>query len=125
MRSRSLSKQVAVALVLAGVAPLAAAQEWQRERDAIGLYKEPVCEVGYRVKSLLTNIAKQPSTGIKASNEQWEMEIFANPEPQSWTLVGKSLAPEHAHSAKLCRLASALGTSYAGEKWYLLYFKKH
>ena len=125
MRPRSIPKQVAVAAALAGWALLATAQEWQRERDAIGLYKEPVCDVGYRIKSLLTTIAKQPSTGIKASNEQWEMEIFANAETQSWTLVGKSLAPEHAHSAKLCRLASALGTTYAGEKWYLLYFKKH
>ena len=118
MRPRSIQKQVAVAAALAGWALLATAQEWQRERDAIGLYKEPVCDVGYRIKSLLTTIAKQPSTGIKASNEQWEMEIFANAETQSWTLVGKSLAPEHAHSAKLCRLASALGTTYAGEKWY-------
>jgi hypothetical protein len=51
------------------------------------------------------------------------MEIFQNTETLSWTLVGKSLAPEDAHSSKLCRIAGAIGTMYSGEKWCQLYFK--
>jgi hypothetical protein len=62
-------------------------------------------------------------TGVKASSDRWEMEIFQNPETLSWTLVGKSLAPEDAHSSKLCRIAGAIGTMYSGEKWCQLYFK--
>ncbi len=78
--------------------------------------------MGYRVKSLLTNIAGQMPTGFKASSGRWEMEIFQNPETLSWTLVGKSLAPEDAHSSKLCRIAGAIGTTYSAEKWFQLYF---
>jgi hypothetical protein len=96
--------------------------ETQRERDPIGLYRQPVCDIGYRVKSLLTNIARQMPTGLKASSSRWEMEIFQNPETLSWTLVGKSLAPEDAHSSKLCRIAGAMGTTYSNEKWFHLYF---
>ncbi len=51
------------------------------------------------------------------------MEIFQNTETLSWTLVGKGLAPEDAHSSKLCHIAGAIGTTYSSEKWCQLYFK--
>jgi len=109
------------ALGAMAAAPAHAEREWERERDANGLYKEPVCDFGFRVKSALINIAKQTPTGIKASNDKWEMEIYNNPETNSWTLVGKSKAPD-ASANKLCRLASAQQSPYAIEKWYAMDF---
>lgn len=120
----SKSGLAAAAFTVVAFALPAQAGEWERERDTNGLYKEPVCEIGYRVKSLLVNIARQQPTGIKASNDKWDMEIYNNPETNSWTLVGKSKAPEAAHSSKLCRLASGLQTPYVQEKWYALDFAK-
>jgi len=103
-------------------APANAAGDWDRERDANGLYKEPACDFAFRVKSALTNFSKQAPTGIKASNDKWEMEIYSNAETQSWTLVGKSKAPD-ASPNKLCRLAGGPGTNpYASEKWYAMDF---
>lgn len=118
-----LSFAVAAVGICLPASAVAESLETQRERDQIGLYRQPVCDVGYRVKSLLTTIAKQAPTGIKARSDRWEMEIFQNPETLSWTLVGKSLALEDAHSSKLCRIAGAIGSTYSNEKWYQLYFK--
>ncbi len=120
----SKSGLAAAAFTVVAFALPAQAGEWERERDSTGLYKEPVCEMGHRVKNLLVNIARQTPTGLTASNDKWDMEIYNNPETNSWTLVGKSKAPEAAHSSKLCRLASGLQTPYAKEKWYAQDFAK-
>lgn len=113
---------VASIFALGAMALPAQANEWERERDANGLYKEPVCDFAFRVKSALTNFSKQASTGLKASNDKWEMEIYSNTETKSWTLVGKSKAPD-ASTNKLCRLAGGPGTNpYSSEKWYAIDF---
>lgn len=102
----------------------AQAAEWERDRDEIGLYKEPVCDYGFRVKSALINIAKQAPTGITATNASWEMEVFNNPESKSWTLVGKSRAAADANSSKLCRLSSGQQSPYEEQPWFKKYFGK-
>lgn len=99
------------------------ANEWERERDANGLYREPVCDFAFRVKSALANFSKQVPTGLTAANEKWEMEIYSNAETQSWTLVGKSKT-SNASENKLCRLAGGPGTRpYSGEGWFAAYFR--
>ena len=99
------------------------AAEWERERDDLGLYKEPVCDYGFRVKSALVNIAKQLPTGVTATNAQWEMEVFNNPDSKSWTLVGKSRAAD-ANPSKLCRLSSGQQSPYDAQLWFKQYFGK-
>ncbi|GAA4340339.1 hypothetical protein GCM10023165_20260 [Variovorax defluvii] len=111
----------AVAFGVCAAGGLALAGEWERERDAMGLYKEPVCDFGFRVKSALTNIAKQHSTGVKATTAQWEMEVFNNPDSKSWTLVGKSKAPD-ASPNKLCRLSGGQQSPYDEQPWFKEYF---
>lgn len=113
----------AVAFSVYAVGNLALAGEWERERDAIGLYKEPICDFGFRVKSALINIAKQNPTGVKATSTQWEMEVFNNPDSKSWTLVGKSRA-SNASPNKLCRLSSAQQSPYEEQPWFKEYFGK-
>ena len=110
---------MALSTLAAGNSALAA--EWERERDEIGFYKEPVCDYGFRVKSALVNIAKQVPTGLTATNAQWEMEVFNNPESKSWTLVGKSRAGD-ANPSKLCRISSGQQSPYEEQPWFKKYF---
>ncbi|MCY1376574.1 hypothetical protein D9M69_640750 [compost metagenome] len=92
--------------------------------DSEDLYKMPSCAYDAVVKKSLEIQLGEVPTGIKASNAKWDMELYANPQDGSWTLVGKDKTPE-GNVNKSCRLASGAGNQpYTQQKWYGLYFEK-
>lgn len=94
------------------------------EIDDIGFLKEPACGFHENIKKYLEVLSGQTPSGIKASNDKWDMEIYSNPQKNTWTLVGKSRAPGAKNKFQLCYLAQdAANEPYAGQKWYELYFK--
>lgn len=93
------------------------------ETDDIGFLKEPVCGFHKNIIKTLAVFSKETTTGIKASNDKWDMEIYTNAQKGTWTLVGKSKDPS-TKKFQLCHIAQ--GTSnqaYTQQKWYQLYFK--
>ena len=99
------------------------AQANDREIDAAtDLYKQPICDFKFRIVKGLSIIAGQEPSGIGASNNDWDMEIYLNKERGDWTLVGKSKATD-ASPNKVCMLAKGLSTApYATQKWYVTNF---
>lgn len=91
---------------------------------ATDLYKKPRCDYNFTIKSLLSNISQQLPTGIVASNQDWDMEIYQNKIRGDWALVGKSKAPD-ANPRKLCILVRGSNTPpYSTQKWYTANFEK-
>ncbi len=90
--------------------------------DALGIRVSPICAFttnGTRI------MAKQLPTGIVASNDKWEMELYENAESGSWTLIGKSTAARPPPGGKYCLLAQGSEMrSYVGTKWYEAFFKR-
>ncbi len=90
--------------------------------DASGLRVNPICA---RTTSATKILAKQLPTGVTASTENWEMELYENSENGSWTLIGKSKAERAPTSGRYCSLAKGdQARSYADSKWYRAYFKR-
>ncbi len=109
--------------VLSGAA-LANTDLYTVERDSEGFMKEPACGFHTNIKKYLEVMSGQSPTGIKASNDKWDMEIYSNTQNNTWTLVGKSKDPS-AKKFQLCYIAQ--GTSdqpYAQQAWYQAYFGK-
>lgn len=109
---------VSTLLLASGFSGAAYAQE--REYGPDGLYKEPICDYEFRVKKSLTIMGEKFPTGLKASTDKWDMEIYAAKDG-AWTLVGKSKDPS-ARSTHICKLASSIDRPYDKEKWYVSYF---
>lgn len=61
-------------------------------------------------------------TGRKASNAQWDMEIYSKQSSGQWVLLGKSRDPKVAASDELCQLAFGKG-AYTGTNWYRTNFR--
>jgi hypothetical protein len=93
-----------------------------RDLDENGLYKEPVCGAAARVINSITVIAQEDQTGIKGSNNKWDMEIYAHKSGASWTLVGKDKTPD-ANPRNLCRIASGVNTPFTEQLWFKKWFK--
>lgn len=100
------------------VAFTGAAHAAEKEVDANGIYKEPICDYAFRITKSLTTMVEELPTGLKASTDKWDMEIYANAKTGTWTLVGKSKDPS-ARSTHLCRLASSIEKTYTKEKWFV------
>lgn len=95
-----------------------------REQDAEGLFKEPICDYDFRIKKSLSFLLGEQPTGIKSSNSKWEMELYANPTDGNWTLVGKSQEPTTSSINRLCQLARDLpDRPYTQKVWYRKYFQ--
>lgn len=88
-----------------------------------GILKNPTCDYAFRIGKALEVMKGELPTGIKASTDQWDMEIYANSKGGSWTLVGKSKDPG-ARSTHVCRLARSTNAPYNNEKWFRTYFKQ-
>jgi len=94
-----------------------------RARDGDGLYKEPICDYEFRIQKSLSIMLGEKPSGVTATSNAWEMEIYSNPQDGSWTLVGKSTIPTTSSIKKLCQLAKGLpDRPYVQEVWYRKYF---
>ena len=112
-------KTALISTVLAASAFSGAAYAQEAERGPDGMFKEPSCDYDFTIKRSLEKIGKKIPTGIKASNDKWDMEIYANPTNGAWTLVGKSKTSK---TSDLCKLASGTSSPYTQEKWFTSYF---
>lgn len=91
---------------------------------ATDLFKEPLCRAQTNTIRALKIISGQEPTGIKASNDKWDMEIYQNKERGDWTLVGRSKNPE-IPQFMLCQLVKhTSNVSYTTQKWYGEHFIK-
>ncbi len=122
MSAVSTMKNALVSTLLIASVFSGAVNAKEREYGPDGLYKEPTCDYDFRIKKSLTILGEKHPTGIKASTDKWDMEIYAAKDG-AWTLVGKSKDPS-APSNQLCRLASSIDKPYDKEKWYVSYFPK-
>ena len=92
------------------------------EYGADGMYRQPICDYSFRITKSLAIMLEEVATGIKASNEKWDMEIYANAKTGTWTLIGKSRDPT-ARSTQLCTLASSIARPYNNEVWFVTHFR--
>jgi len=89
--------------------------------DALGLRTSPICDYSFRIIKSLSIMLEQEPTGIKASNDKWDMEVYVS-QTGNWALVGKSKDP-NANSRHLCQLAKGQSTTpYVQQVWYQSYF---
>lgn len=117
MSSLGFIKSTFIAATLAASALSASAAP---KYDEQGLEQSPVCS--YALPEALLSLQKQKPTGEKAQTPKWNIEVYANKEKTSWTLVGVSRAPD-ADTDEMCPLARGLG-DYKAERWHLAYFQK-
>lgn len=90
--------------------------------DALGLRLAPICAFTTNGTKI---IARQLPTGVTASNDKWEMELYENAESGSWTLIGKSTATRVPPGGRYCMLARGdRARSYVDTKWYGALFKR-
>lgn len=123
----SLKVSFLITLFFTGVLAVAAvnAKPVSIENDAEGFLKKPVCGFHKSIIKTLAVFSKETPTGIKASNNKWDMEIYTNTETGTWTLVGKSKDPG-AKKFQLCHIALGVSSQpYTQQKWYDLYFKNN
>lgn len=84
----------------------------------------PTChKKDFLVKSMQEEDNDTP-TGLRASNRDWKLEIYADSADGSWTVVGESLK-DAGKSGKICRLnANFMGfpNEIHKEKFYQQYF---
>ncbi len=62
-------------------------------------------------------------SGIKASSDKWDMEIYTNAKTGRWKLMGISKDPKLAPADEICQLAWG-GTPYTQTSWYQQIFTK-
>lgn len=117
----SLSFQKAAIYSLLAVSALTSATSYASSRDPMGLDKDPVCEELDIIKETYLDEMGAKSTGRKANNGQWEMELFANSKTGAWVLLGqkKNAKP----GDEVCVLAESK-KPYDQEKWYIAFFQK-
>lgn len=97
-------------------------QAAEPEYDSYGLRSNPTCGHEQITERYFVKIRNQPPSGIKAENDKWKMEIYANKETGDWVVLGRSKTAD-ADQTKLCGLAVGQG-SYEQFKWYREYFAK-
>ncbi len=89
--------------------------------DTQGLRTHPICAWTTNAVKIL---AKRLPTGIRASTEQWDLEVYENTETGGWTLIGKSKATQAPEGGRYCTLASGdQPRGYVGTPWHKAYFK--
>lgn len=90
--------------------------------NTLGIRVNPIC--GHTTNSLKI-LLKQLPTGVTASTEEWELELYESSENGGWTLIGKSKAERAPSGGRYCRLAKGdRARGYADLKWYQAYFKR-
>lgn len=90
--------------------------------DALGLRTNPICA---RTANATKILAQRLPTGVTASTEQWELELYENSQTGGWTLIGKSKADRAPSGGRYCSLANGdRARSYADSNWYRVYFKR-
>lgn len=77
---------------------------------------KPTCDLDFLVIDTLKDSSFLP-TGIKASSDKWEMEIYTNSKTGRWRLMGVSKDPKIAPPDEVCQLAWG-GTPYTQTSWY-------
>ncbi len=78
--------------------------------------EKPVCDLDFLVVNTLKDSSFLP-TGIKASSDKWDMEIYTNSKTGRWRLMGISKDSKVAPRDEVCQLAWG-GTPYTETKWY-------
>ena len=81
------------------------------------LREKPICDLDFLITETLKDDSIVP-TGLKASSEKWDMEIYSNGKSGEWVLVGKSKAPlAKGKNPELCQLAWGKAP-YTQTSWY-------
>ena len=114
------SKQMMAGLAVAALAEIASAGSL----DPDGLDTAPSCSAKITALESLRKVDNDTPTGITASNKDWKMEILADPQDGSWTLVGESLKAG-AQKNILCVLNTDImgfSNEIAQEAFYKTYF---
>lgn len=119
MTAQTIMKKIAISSILA-VSAFAAVSASASSRDELGLDKQPTCDDADIVLPVFVKDIGATSTGLKALNSKWDMELFANKKTGEWVLIGKSIDKKN---DEVCVLANST-KPYAQEKWYATYFQK-
>ncbi len=98
------------------------AQAAEPEYDSYGLRSNPTCASEQGILRYYVKIRNQPPSGIRADNDKWMMEIYANNETRDWIVLGRSKNIDF-DQTKLCGLAVGQGP-YEQFKWYQEFFAK-
>lgn len=90
--------------------------------DALGLRVSPICA---RTTNAIRILGEKVPTGVTASSEKWELELYENSTSGGWSLIGKSKAEQAPPGGRYCTLASGdRAQSYAETRWYRSYFAR-
>jgi len=122
--THTFKRVITIAMLVAGnfTGTVFAQYKGEPEYGADGMYRQPICDYSFRITKPLAIMFEEVATGIKASNEKWDMEIYANAKTGTWTLIGKSRDPT-ARSTQLCKLASSIARPYNNEVWFVTHFR--
>ena len=77
---------------------------------------KPICDLDFLVIDSIRDEHGEKPTGEKVSTQNWNMEIYANPQTGTWSLLGRSKDAKAA-SDEICYLATGK-TSYKQASWY-------
>lgn len=97
------------------------------ERDAEGIFKEPLCQNARIFVATQRDRLGSIPTGIKASSQKWDMEIFEQTKDARvylWSLVAKS-KDGSVPAFKSCELDLGFRGEYRTRPWFPIYFKEY
>lgn len=77
---------------------------------------KPICDLDFLMVDTMKDESFLPS-GIKASSDKWDMEIYTNAKTGRWRLMGKSKDPKIATADEMCYLAGG-SSPYTQTAWY-------
>lgn len=80
------------------------------------LIETPLCDSDYLFEAGLKRKSFSPS-GIKASTEKWDMEIYKQADTDRWRLMARSKDPKIARPNQICQLAWGR-SAYTETSWY-------
>lgn len=90
------------------------------DAEAQEIRADVICDLDFLVIATMKDSSYFPS-GIRASSDKWEMEIYINPNTDQWILTGVSKHPEIAPSDEICQLSFGKAP-YVNNKWYAEHF---
>ena len=91
--------------------------------DENGFRAKIRCDEADVMNGYVTERKNEIATGLKASTDTYNMEIYANKKTGSWTLVGVNKTPKEKYDSVCVLNSGNANLPYKSEKFYAIFFK--
>ena len=91
--------------------------------DHDGFRNDMTCDTLEVVTGSVVRVDKQKSTGKRASNDRWDMEIYED-DAGDWTLMGVNKRPKDKYEQACVLMSGSARRPYRSQAFYIKFFSK-